>query len=130
MRVVVGIAVIGARSTAWRRENPEAQSAVQRRSYGRHRGRRIAQATEYERERGRPKDALKVQARSEVNKALKRGALVKGPCEIATGCEGSVQAHHDDYAKPLDVRWLCSKHHGQHHRKEHDGCVVFKTIGR
>ena len=26
-----------------------------------------------------------------------------------------VVAHHDDYSKPLDVRWLCRSHHMQLH---------------
>lgn len=25
------------------------------------------------------------------------------------------QAHHDDYSKPLEVRWLCPSHHKLHH---------------
>lgn len=37
------------------------------------------------------------------------GRLVRKPCE-ACGSEKS-QAHHDDYSKPLDVRWFCFKHH-------------------
>lgn len=49
-----------------------------------------------------------------VNIAIKRGKLVKKPCEIC-GAE-KAEAHHDDYNKPLEVRWLCKKHHTEWHR--------------
>jgi len=35
--------------------------------------------------------------------------LSKKPCEICG--ERKVEAHHEDYDKPLKVRWLCKKHH-------------------
>ena len=35
------------------------------------------------------------------------------PCEVC-GATKTV-AHHDDYAKPLDVRWLCRSHHALLH---------------
>jgi hypothetical protein len=48
-----------------------------------------------------------------VQYALKRGRLIRSPCEI---CKTEpVEAHHDDYSKPLDVRWLCRQHHAIHH---------------
>lgn len=27
------------------------------------------------------------------------------------------QAHHEDYTKPFDVVWLCTKHHAERHRE-------------
>jgi hypothetical protein len=53
-------------------------------------------------------------ARRLVTYAVKRGTLVRGPCEQAGhGCGGQVQAHHDDYSQPLRVRWLCKRHHSE-----------------
>lgn len=50
-----------------------------------------------------------------VARAIIRGDLVRGPCEHE-GCTMPVESHHDDYNRPLDVRWLCDKHHGELHR--------------
>ena len=41
--------------------------------------------------------------------ALRRGILKKQPCEKCLSKK--VEMHHDDYSKPLEVRWLCQKHH-------------------
>ena len=53
----------------------------------------------------------KVKARKDVYRAVKSGLLVKQPCEVC-GCL-SVEAHHENYSKPLSVRWLCTKHHSR-----------------
>lgn len=53
-------------------------------------------------------------ARSYVSVYKRRGKIVPEPCERC-GSE-SVEAHHDDYDKPLDVRWLCRGHHMELHR--------------
>lgn len=55
-------------------------------------------------------------ARNAVRTALINGALVRQPCERCG--EGKVDAHHNDYSRPLDVRWLCRKHHGEEHRRD------------
>lgn len=52
-------------------------------------------------------------ARDEVNKALKRGDLTKLECEFCG--DTKTQAHHSDYSKPLEVRWVCKKHHWELH---------------
>lgn len=56
---------------------------------------------------------FKKHAHSAVSHAIKMKTLIKMPCEICGNV--NAQAHHDDYSKPLDVRWLCVKHHNQHH---------------
>lgn len=80
------------------------------------RERRIEYVRAYDRARGRRYSTPeKESARQLVSKALVRGDLVRQPCEVC-GSEQRVHAHHDDYAKPLEVRWLCSRHHGEVHR--------------
>ncbi len=37
------------------------------------------------------------------------------PCEVCG--EKQVEAHHEDHAKPLQVNWLCRKHHLAVHGK-------------
>lgn len=59
---------------------------------------------------------IRQRARDAVANAIRDGRLTKGPCEKAgPGCDGKVHAHHTDYAKPLDVRWLCEAHHREEH---------------
>tara|TARA_R100001530_G_scaffold12904_2_gene11999 strand:- start:3978 stop:4412 length:435 start_codon:yes stop_codon:yes gene_type:complete len=55
----------------------------------------------------------KQKARMKVNRYLRSGKLIKGACETCGDKE--VEAHHPDYRKPLDVIWLCKKHHLQQH---------------
>lgn len=44
-----------------------------------------------------------------IMRALKAGKLKKKSCEVC-GVK-NVHAHHEDYSKPLEVRWLCPLHH-------------------
>lgn len=56
----------------------------------------------------------KYRARLATGNAIRDGRLIPQPCEVCG--QAKVDAHHDDYSKPLDVRWLCRKHHTEHHR--------------
>jgi ribosomal protein S27AE len=51
----------------------------------------------------------RIKARLDVLHAKKSGKLKKGKCEVCGSTD--VVAHHDDYSKPLEVRWFCRKHH-------------------
>jgi len=46
--------------------------------------------------------------------ALRFGKIQRGPCEVC-GTTEKVEGHHEDYTRPLDVRWLCKEHHRQAH---------------
>lgn len=58
----------------------------------------------------------KKRAHSRVFQAVKRGELIKAPC-IKCGHK-IVHGHHEDYSKPLNVVWLCARHHSEHHKHE------------
>ena len=58
--------------------------------------------------------ADKRKASASVNHAVRAGRLAKLPC-AACGTDKNVEAHHEDYSRPLDVVWLCRTHHRQHH---------------
>lgn len=56
-----------------------------------------------------PMYVLKRRARALVARAIKRGDVVRGVCERCASVK--VDAHHEDYTKPLEVRWLCRRCH-------------------
>jgi hypothetical protein len=51
--------------------------------------------------------------RAKTRYRIMQGQLIKEPCEICG--EIKVEAHHDNYDKPFEVRWLCIKHHHDLH---------------
>jgi hypothetical protein len=93
------------RSTA----NGEARRRAYRASdLGRDSDRRYARS-KYASAEGRKK----VLARHKVMYAIKTGKLTRKPCEV---CGSSLaEAHHENYDRPLEVRFLCRSHHAQHH---------------
>jgi len=46
---------------------------------------------------------------------IRKGSLVPEDCE-ACGESNNIHAHHDDYSRPLNVRWLCAACHHEHHK--------------
>lgn len=52
-----------------------------------------------------------------VSNAVRDGKLQKLPC-FCCG-EQEVEGHHPDYSRPLDVVWLCVRHHNELHA-EHE----------
>lgn len=55
----------------------------------------------------------RIKARGILNHYLRDNRVQRPKCEI---CNEIAEAHHDDYDKPLDVKWLCRKHHRQYHK--------------
>ena len=51
--------------------------------------------------------------------AIRKGSIVRRDCEVCG--KQNAEAHHDDYARPLDVRWLCVEHHNEWHRLNGEG---------
>jgi hypothetical protein len=55
----------------------------------------------------------KFAARSILQSAVRRGKIKRLPC-VVCGDRNS-HGHHTDYGKPLEVVWLCRKHHRERH---------------
>lgn len=66
------------------------------------------------------RNPLKRKAHAIVGNAIRDGRLLREPCEVC-GTKDA-QAHHDDYGKPLEVRWLCTTHHAEWHRHNTPKC--------
>lgn len=60
-----------------------------------------------------PEERLKQMARCTANNAIISGKIKRECCTICL--KEPAEMHHDDYSKPLDVRWLCKPHHAAYH---------------
>ena len=71
----------------------------------------IAKANRY-----RKKYPQKERAKCLIAYAIKCCDIERQPCEV---CKSTykIEAHHPDYSKPLNVVWLCMKHHREWHKK-------------
>lgn len=75
--------------------------------------------------KAREKYPEKTAAQKTLNEAVRSGRIVRP--EACEECgqtpprnrlgRSSIQGHHDDYSKPLEVRWLCQPCHNRHHRE-------------
>ena len=92
----------------WRAKNSEHRAAYEQahkhpRSYV---GRHAKKSSD-------PRYRMRRKAMAQLAYAIKRGDIIRCPCEVCG--ETRSQAHHHDYSKPLEVKWLCAKHHRQLH---------------
>lgn len=89
-----------------------------------HRQKNIERIRAYDRARGNRQSAdyirsyrlrfpNKYKAHSMVNNCIRDKKLFRQKCEVCGSQE--TEAHHDDYLKPLNIRWLCAAHHKEWH---------------
>ena len=63
------------------------------------------------------RNPIKIKARRALEYACKKGIIIKQPCEVCNDKKSRIEAHHEDYGKPLEVKWFCPKHHREADRK-------------
>lgn len=92
------------------RENPAVRKYDRERAKLPHRKAKAAKYLKQWREENPEAHAAHIAVRN----ALRSGALKRLPCMFC-GAGEHVHAHHRDYSKPLDVKWLCAKCHHRLH---------------
>lgn len=99
---------------AWVAEHRDELRAYYR-EYNRERYQTHREQEQARRKRWADKNQDKIKAHRAVQAALKRkkNPLVKLPCGVCGALK--VNAHHEDYSKPLEVIWLCPVHHSAAH---------------
>lgn len=89
----------------------------------RHRAHYEANKELYKQRDEKIKGTLEYRARLLLSSAVESGKVTKHDC-LKCG-DKKVEGHHYDYSKPLDVIWLCRKHHAEIHRKYTGGLGEF-----
>ena len=92
--------------------DPERARELSRKRYATPEGKEKANARM---QRYAERNRIKRLAKDAVHNAKMRGTLIPKEC-IVCG-KFPTEAHHPDYQKPLDVQWLCVKHHKELHMK-------------
>ena len=101
------------RCRKWRGANTKKSRAATRNYRRTHRAARRAYRARYKRE-----NPVTLAAQLLVQAAILLGRLTRDPCEICGRVSSrnfKIHGHHEDYSRPLKVRWLCAAHHNQVH---------------
>lgn len=69
-------------------------------------------------------ESIKRKANNKVNNEIKSGRLIKQPYEVCRDI--NTEAHHKDYTKPLEINWLCVKHHNE---RDGEDETCYKIVG-
>jgi hypothetical protein len=73
---------------------------------------------------------LKKQERSAQSKTeylIKMGKIKKESCIVCNSVI-DIQAHHEDYNNPLDIMWLCRRHHAQLHVSKKENYKGYNNV--
>ena len=95
----------------WRKRNPLKQSEYDKRYKSKDPKKYIARVSKSV-EEWRKRNPLGKIAHRTVFVELRAGRLIKERCPCG---ETKVEAHHEDYSKPLEITWLCKQHHTLRH---------------
>lgn len=77
-----------------------------RKYYADNRDREIAKSRKYKKD-----NPEKVVSGRKARIAIDKGLLFRLPCEVCGETENIEAHHHEGYCKPLEVIWLCHRHH-------------------
>jgi ribosomal protein S27AE len=94
----------------WRGKNAEHLRAKARERYRQNREAISARNGRY-----KTANRIKARAHSAIEYALESGRLTRPDSCEQCGGSGTIHAHHDDYERKLDVRWLCARCHKEFH---------------
>jgi len=62
---------------------------------------------------GTEEEVKKINARAMVTRAIAENKIKRLPCVVCGNPKS--QGHHEDYDKPLEITWLCIRHHNDRH---------------
>lgn len=89
------------RAKAWQQANPDIRADIQR--------------------KWRKEHPEKVWCHRQLSAAVLKGLVLKGTfCQTCGAAEAQIEAHHQDYSKPLEVMWLCVPCHKRIHQQQRD----------
>lgn len=107
----------------WRAKTRDRRLAYNRTYYASERGRKLM--LDYQ-----ARKPAKKAAQTAVMRAIRLGELVRPDCCESCEQQRKVEGHHDDYAKPLSVRWLCRNCHKAWHRKHGEAANADMPVPR
>lgn len=70
--------------------------------------------------RGYKKNAIKRKSAVVLRTAMRSGRVVAAKICEECGSARNIEGHHEDYTKPLEIKWLCSTCHGVRHQEIND----------